>query len=169
MQPRSELQALLAVQIICDWFCRISSTEPAMHHDLHAVADLDFAHAARCGADRHPAVRHVASDRPSERGYPVRIYDFRRPNVHTKAIGGGVALIAAETLDPTSAINIRHYSPGYRLIELRATIGARKPAAALPVRVRVVDMPRAMPPGDLIRRSGKVTIVHAKEVLAHLA
>jgi hypothetical protein len=96
---------------------------------------------------------------PSERGRPVRIYDLRRLHVHTKAIGGGVALIAAETLDPTSAINIRHYSPGYRLIELRATIGARKPAAALPVRVRVVDMPRAMPPGDLIRYSGKVAIV----------
>jgi hypothetical protein len=30
-------------------------------------------------------------------------------------------------------------------------------------------MPRAMPPGDLIRYSGKVAIVQTKDVLAHLA
>src|SRR5205807_7520498 len=93
---------------------------------------LPFLSAARCEIRRHQCA--VAS----ERGHPVRIYDFRRPNVHTKAIGGGVALIAAETLDPTSAINIRHYSPGSRLTELRATMGARNPAAAPPVRGGVV-------------------------------
>ena len=71
----------------------------------------------------------------------------------------------AESLNPTSAINIRHYSLGDR--ELAPAIGARKPATAFAWRLRVVDMPCAVPPGDLIRCSGKVAGVKAKEILAH--
>jgi hypothetical protein len=68
-----------------------------------------------------------------------------------------------EGLDPTSAINIRHDSLCDR--ELAPAIGARKPATAFAARLRVVDMPRAMPPGDLIRCSGKMAGVQAKDSL----
>jgi hypothetical protein len=70
-----------------------------------------------------------------------------------------------EGLDPASAINIDHHSLGDR--ELAPAIGARKPTAAFAARPRVVDMPRAMPLGDLTRSSGKMAEVQTKEILTH--
>jgi len=80
-----------------------------------------------------------------------------------------LALIAVQGLDPAGSMNIGHHSFGNHLVKRPTTIRARKPATALAARLHVVDMPRAVPPSYLIRCSGKMAIVQAKEVLTHLA
>ena len=71
----------------------------------------------------------------------------------------------SEGFDPTGSINIRHHSVGDR--ELTLAIGARKPPTAFAARLRVIDMPRAIPLGDLIRCGAKVAAVQPEKVLTH--
>jgi hypothetical protein len=70
-----------------------------------------------------------------------------------------------EDLDPTGTIDIAHHGVGDRELALRTR--ARKPATAFTTRLRVVDMPCTMPPGDMIYFRDKVAVVQAKEVLTH--
>jgi hypothetical protein len=69
-----------------------------------------------------------------------------------------------EGLDPAGSINTRHHSVGDR--ELALAIGAGKPPTAFAARLRVIDTPRAMPLGDLIRCGAKVA-AQTKKVLTH--